>query len=67
MLFIGRWVLTHTELEIAVHLFLLEIQLDGFSFRDYSAWLTLGFGVVRRVNLRAGVQGHREARARARG
>jgi hypothetical protein len=30
---VGRWALTHTELEAAVHGFLLEFQLEGVSFR----------------------------------
>jgi hypothetical protein len=32
MSLIGRWVLTHIELEAAVHGFLLEFQLEGLSF-----------------------------------
>ena len=33
---VGRWVLTHTELEAAVHGTLFQFQLNGFSFRDCS-------------------------------
>jgi hypothetical protein len=29
---IGRWVLTHVELEAAVHGFLLQLKLERFSF-----------------------------------
>ena len=31
---IGRWVLTHVELEAAVHGFLLQLKLERFSFHD---------------------------------
>jgi len=31
---VGRWVLTHTELETAVHGFLFQFQLERVSFGD---------------------------------
>ena len=31
---VGRWVLTHTELEAVVHGALLEFLLDGLSFQS---------------------------------
>ena len=45
---VRRWVLTHTELEIAVHALLLEFQLDGLSFRNsFFACVTFRLNVVR--------------------
>jgi len=32
---VGRWVLTHTELEPAVHAFLSQFQLERLSFRGW--------------------------------
>jgi len=32
---VGRWVLTHTELEAAVHGLLFQFQLEGLSFLGY--------------------------------
>jgi len=34
---IRRWVLTHAELEAAVHGLLLEFELDGLSFHRWFA------------------------------
>jgi hypothetical protein len=31
---VRRWVFTHTDLGAAMHSFLLQFQLDGFSFQD---------------------------------
>jgi len=47
---VGRWDLTRTELEIAVHAFLLEVQLNGSSFRNwFFACMRLAFRVVHLV------------------
>ena len=32
---VGRWVLTHTELEAAVHVLLFQFELEGLSFRSW--------------------------------
>src|SRR6266478_2784566 len=37
---VGRWVLTHTELAVAVHGLSLQFGLNGFSLRD---WLVIVF------------------------
>ncbi len=37
---VGRWVLTHTELAVAVHGLSLQFELNGFSLRD---WLVIVF------------------------
>ena len=44
---IRRWVLTHTELEVAVHRVLLQFQLNFLSFLDwFFGSLPLDFAVV---------------------